>query len=49
MTEEFPPGLSARHPVPDDHGRVLAVLDTWWGGFGGPDGPPTPPEAYIAP
>ena len=38
MTEELPLGLSARHPVPDDHGRVLAVLDSWWGDFGGRDG-----------
>ena len=38
MTEEFPPGLTARHPVPDDHGRVVAVLDSWWGGLGGPGG-----------
>ncbi len=38
MTGELPPGLAARHPVPDDHGRVVAVLDSWWGGLGGPDG-----------
>ena len=38
MTGPLPAGLSARSPVPDDHGRVLAALDTWWGGFGGPDG-----------
>ena len=38
MTGEFPPGLGTRHPVPDDHGRVVAVLDSWWGGLGGPDG-----------
>ena len=38
MTPPLPAGLSARHPGPDDHGRVLAVLDTWWGGLGGPDG-----------
>jgi GNAT superfamily N-acetyltransferase len=38
VTEELPLGLSARHPAPEGHGRVLAVLDTWWGSFGGPDG-----------
>jgi GNAT superfamily N-acetyltransferase len=38
VTRQLPAGLVARHPDPDDHGRVLAVLDTWWGGFGGPDG-----------
>jgi GNAT superfamily N-acetyltransferase len=38
VTGPLPAGLSARSPVPDDHGRVLAALDTWWGGFGGPDG-----------
>lgn len=34
----LPAGLSARHPAPYDHGRVLKVLDTWWADFGGPDG-----------
>ncbi len=34
----LPAGLAARSPVPDDHGRVLAVLDTWWADLGGPDG-----------
>lgn len=38
VTRPLPAGLSARHPVPEDHGRVLAGLHTWWGGFGGPDG-----------
>jgi len=38
VTAELPLGLSARHPAPEGHGRVLAVLDTWWGSFGGPDG-----------
>lgn len=38
MTGHFLPGLTARHPVPDDYARVLAVLDVWWGDFGGPDG-----------
>ena len=33
MTGEFPSGLGVRHPVPDDHGRVVAVLDSWWGRY----------------
>lgn len=28
-------GLSVRHPKVADHGRVLTVMDTWWGGLGG--------------
>lgn len=31
-------GLQARHPVPDDHPRVLAVMDRWWGGLYGESG-----------
>jgi GNAT superfamily N-acetyltransferase len=27
-----------RHPVEDDHRRVLAVMDEWWGGMGGEAG-----------
>ena len=27
-----------RHPVEDDHGRVMAVMDEWWGGLGGEAG-----------
>ncbi|MFD9635295.1 GNAT family N-acetyltransferase [Streptomyces violascens] len=38
MIEELPAGLSARHPACDDHLRVLAVLDTWWGGLKGAAG-----------
>ncbi len=30
--------LTVRHPGPDDHARVRAVLDRWWGGFGGDAG-----------
>lgn len=26
-----------RSPTPSDHGRVLAVMDIWWGGLGGPE------------
>ena len=27
-----------RSPRPSDHGRVLAVMDIWWGDLGGPEG-----------
>lgn len=27
--------LQTRHPTAEDHGRVLAVVDEWWGDFGG--------------
>ncbi|GAB3850617.1 GNAT family N-acetyltransferase [Dactylosporangium cerinum] len=27
-----------RHPVEDDHARVMAVMDEWWGGLGGESG-----------
>lgn len=30
--------LSFRQPTETDHARVLAVLDSWWGGFKGEDG-----------
>jgi len=30
--------LSWRPPVESDHGRVLAVLDRWWGRLGGDEG-----------
>lgn len=30
--------LAVRRPTETDHARVLAVLDRWWGGFGGDDG-----------
>ena len=33
-TAESPEKLHTRHPTAADHGRVLAVLDEWWGGFG---------------
>ncbi|MFJ5265685.1 GNAT family N-acetyltransferase [Streptomyces sp. NPDC088387] len=33
MINDLPAGLSARHLREDDHLRVLAVLDTWWGGL----------------
>lgn len=29
---------SLRHPVEDDHPRVTAVMDEWWGGLGGEAG-----------
>ena len=35
---DLPAGLVLRHPTEGDHGRVLAVLDQWWGGSGGPAG-----------
>ncbi|WNV74309.1 GNAT family N-acetyltransferase [Geodermatophilus sp. DSM 44513] len=34
----LPPGWSHRHPRPDDHARVQAVLGHWWPGFGGQAG-----------
>ena len=27
-----------RHPVEDDHARVMVVMDEWWGGLGGDAG-----------
>jgi ribosomal protein S18 acetylase RimI-like enzyme len=30
-------GLLVREPSGDDHRRVLAVIDPWWGGLGGED------------
>ncbi|MCT1479107.1 GNAT family N-acetyltransferase [Microbacterium sp. p3-SID336] len=38
MIADLPGGLVARHPVPDDHPRVLAVLDEWWADLKGDDG-----------
>ncbi|SEG64721.1 Acetyltransferase (GNAT) family protein [Actinacidiphila yanglinensis] len=38
MTNDFPAGLALRSPRVDDHARVLAVLDQWWGGLGGETG-----------
>jgi GNAT superfamily N-acetyltransferase len=38
VTEWLPEGLTARRPRADDHGRVLAVMDDWWGGLGGAAG-----------
>jgi ribosomal protein S18 acetylase RimI-like enzyme len=35
---DLPEGLVARHPVPDDHPRVLAVLDRWWADLKGDAG-----------
>ncbi|WP_405181399.1 hypothetical protein OG225_09875 [Nocardia sp. NBC_01377] len=32
------PALTYRAPTEDDHARVPAVLDRWWGGLGGDDG-----------
>lgn len=34
----LPHGMIIRHPSAGDHRRVLAVLDRWWGGFGGEAG-----------
>ncbi|MGW2639086.1 N-acetyltransferase family protein [Streptomyces sp. NPDC001348] len=36
--DSLPEGLTARHPVADDHPRVLAVLESWWGGLKGRSG-----------
>ncbi|TXS43552.1 GNAT family N-acetyltransferase [Streptomyces sp. OR43] len=38
MIEDLPAGLVARHLAEDDHLRVLAVLDSWWGGLKGEAG-----------
>ncbi|CAO5147157.1 N-acetyltransferase domain-containing protein [Frankia sp. AiPs1] len=38
MTLELPAGVRVREPREDDHGRVLAVLDLWWGGLKGASG-----------
>lgn len=35
MIDDLPAGLTARHLATEDHLRVLAVLDTWWGGLKG--------------
>ncbi|MCU1495185.1 MAG: GCN5-related N-acetyltransferase, partial [Acidimicrobiaceae bacterium] len=34
----WPEGARVRAPTPLDHGRVLAVMDIWWGDLGGRDG-----------
>jgi ribosomal protein S18 acetylase RimI-like enzyme len=38
VIDGLPAGLVARHPVAEDHPRVLAVLDRWWGGLKGESG-----------
>jgi predicted GNAT superfamily acetyltransferase len=38
VINDFPAGLAVRRPTDVDHARVLAVLDRWWGGFGGEAG-----------
>lgn len=38
MIVDAPAGMTVRHPDSHDHPRVLAVLDRWWGGFGGDAG-----------
>ncbi|MEU6679064.1 GNAT family N-acetyltransferase [Streptomyces sp. NPDC046925] len=38
MIDDLPRGLTARHLAEDDHPRVLAVVDAWWGGLKGPAG-----------
>ncbi len=38
MTGDALDGLVVRQPTADDHGRVLAVMDHWWDGLGGPEG-----------
>lgn len=35
---DSPEEFHTRHPTAEDHGRVLAVLDEWWGDFGGAAG-----------
>ena len=38
MTGRLPEELTTRRPRAEDQPRVLAVLDDWWGGSGGPAG-----------
>ncbi|MFJ5776261.1 GNAT family N-acetyltransferase [Streptomyces sp. NPDC093094] len=38
MIDDLPAGLRARHLADEDHLRVLAVLDMWWGGLKGEAG-----------
>ncbi|MCX4448264.1 GNAT family N-acetyltransferase [Streptomyces sp. NPDC058369] len=38
MINDLPAGLTARHPTAEDHPRVQAVLNTWWGGLKGEAG-----------
>ncbi|MFJ6433751.1 GNAT family N-acetyltransferase [Streptomyces sp. NPDC091416] len=38
MIDDLPVGLTARRLAEDDHPRVLAVLDAWWGGLKGEAG-----------
>ncbi|ANB10661.1 acetyltransferase [Streptomyces ambofaciens] len=38
VINDLPAGLTARHPRAEDHPRVLAVLDRWWGGLKGEAG-----------
>ncbi len=38
VSEALPEGLHLRTPTGEDHPRVLAVLDKWWGHFGGEGG-----------
>lgn len=38
MIDDLPAGLRARHLAEEDHPRVLAVLDAWWGGLKGEAG-----------
>jgi ribosomal protein S18 acetylase RimI-like enzyme len=38
VINDLPAGLTARHPTAEDHPRVLAVLDRWWGGLKGEAG-----------
>jgi len=38
VPDALPAGLTARQPTESDHPRVLALMDTWWGGLGGDDG-----------
>lgn len=38
MIDDLPGGLTARHLAEEDHPRVLAVLDSWWGGLKGQAG-----------
>ncbi|MFE6162518.1 GNAT family N-acetyltransferase [Streptomyces sp. NPDC056486] len=38
MIDDLPGGLTARHLTEEDHLRVLAVVDAWWGGLKGQAG-----------
>ncbi|MGW0523756.1 N-acetyltransferase family protein [Crossiella sp. NPDC003009] len=38
MIKELPADLTWRHPIEQDHARILPLLSAWWGGLGGAAG-----------